>query len=82
MQIEQQVLDFFQALRENNSKQWMDANRTWYSTVKENIKSFSQALEQRINEVDVIERVKISRINRDIRFSPTKTCTMDFMWCH
>ncbi len=60
----------------------MDANRSWYLEVKENVKSFSQALEQKINEVDVIERVKISRINRDIRFSPNKNPYKDFMWCH
>ena len=50
--------------------------------VKDNIKSFSQVLERKINEVDVIERVKISRINRDIRFSPNKNPYKDFMWCN
>jgi uncharacterized protein (TIGR02453 family) len=33
-----------------------------------------------MNEVDVIERHKISRINRDIRFSKNKTIYKDYFW--
>ncbi len=80
MQIEQHTLDFFSDLRYNNNKEWFHNNQPRYKLVKKNIRDFMQHLDMLLNEVDVIERFKISRINRDIRFSKDKTIYKDYFW--
>ena len=80
MQISQHTLDFFTDLRYNNNKEWFHNNQPRYKLVKNNIRNFMQYLDNRLNEVDVIERFKISRINRDIRFSKDKTIYKDYFW--
>ena len=71
---------FFRDLRYNNNKEWFHSQQPRYKKARENIKGFVQELDRRMNEVDVIERHKISRINRDIRFSKNKTIYKDYFW--
>ncbi|MCH2021649.1 MAG: DUF2461 domain-containing protein [Saprospiraceae bacterium] len=80
MQISQHTIDFFYDLRYNNNKAWFHSNKERYNIVKDNIRAFMRELNNRLNEVDVIERYKISRINRDIRFSKDKTIYKDYFW--
>ena len=78
MYFQQDFLDFFKELHENNHKQWFDENRKRYETfVKKPFKLFVEAmiLEVQQFEPDLITSSKesIFRINRDIRFSKDKT---------
>lgn len=76
--LNQDYLDFFNELENNNSKDWFDANRKRYETsvkkpFKELVLEITNALQVFYPNVDLAERFNIMRINRDIRFSADKT---------
>ncbi len=67
------VFSFLKELKLNNHKDWMDAHRKEYQANEKALKNFYKAIEKDLNRTDRIEKVKIFRINRDIRFSSDKT---------
>ena len=67
------TLDFLRKLEKNNSKDWMDAHRKEYRSSEKQLKAFFQEVMKGLNATDRIERMKVFRINRDIRFSKDKT---------
>lgn len=76
--LEQDYLDFFRELEQNNSKAWFDENRKRYeNSVKKPFKKLVIELCKNLQilypSVDLTERFSIMRINRDIRFSADKT---------
>ena len=71
--IPKSCFDFLKALKANNNKDWMDANRSTYKANEATLKAFYQDITDGLNQDDVIERTKVFRINRDIRFSKDKT---------
>lgn len=74
--ITKKTFEFLKSLSKNNSKEWMDANRSWYLDSKEEIVSFADDLIGEMFKHDDLETVSgkksIYRINRDIRFSKNK----------
>ncbi|MEQ8474155.1 MAG: DUF2461 domain-containing protein [Marinoscillum sp.] len=70
-------LKFLEQLALNNSKEWMDANKSWYQDCR---KEFISFVDQVLKEMQTFEpavaglegRKCIFRINRDIRFSNDK----------
>lgn len=71
--IPQNVFEFLTELKKNNHRDWMDANRKTYQDNEKVLKSFYGSIVERLNEKDEIEKTKVFRINRDIRFSKDKT---------
>jgi uncharacterized protein (TIGR02453 family) len=72
------ILFFLTELKQNNSKEWFDANRDRYQGLRKNFMDFLFSLIQALHEMDPsigIPEPKecIFRINRDIRFSKDKT---------
>lgn len=67
------VFQFLSDLKRNNTREWMDENRATYLENEAVLKQFFGYLEIALNQFDTIEKVKIFRINRDLRFSPNKT---------
>lgn len=70
-------LDFLQALSGHNSKEWMDANRSWYLDAKQEFIGFIDQIIQQMRAFEpAVEGLQgkdtIFRINRDIRFSNDK----------
>ena len=71
--IPESCFDFLNDLKLNNHKDWMDSNRKRYKANEALLKSFYNDITQGLNTTDVIDRTKVFRINRDIRFSKDKT---------
>jgi len=67
------IFKFLKQLKKNNNREWMQDHRTKYLENEKILKTFYSKLEERLNETDKIAKVKIFRINRDLRFSPNKT---------
>lgn len=74
----QAYIDFFKSLHANNNKEWFDENRKIYE--KEVKKTFQKLVQDIINEIPsldqdiaMVSKDAIFRINRDIRFSKDKT---------
>ena len=66
-------LQFLKDLAKNNHKDWMDENRKVYQSNEKKLKQFYAAVENGLNKNDEISKLKVFRINRDIRFSKDKT---------
>lgn len=73
IQLPPTILNFLDDLKENNTRDWMEANRARYLENEKLLKAFYYEIEQELNQVDEIEKVKVFRINRDVRFSKNKT---------
>jgi uncharacterized protein (TIGR02453 family) len=73
MQIEKTTVQFLGKLEKNNSREWFAAHKDEFHTAQENIKAFLAAVEAEMNKIDVIEKTKLFRIYRDVRFSKDKT---------
>ncbi|QNJ98706.1 DUF2461 domain-containing protein [Constantimarinum furrinae] len=67
------AFNFLNDLRENNHRDWMQEHKKEYQNNEKLLKEFYKAVESGLNETDEIAKVKIFRINRDIRFSKDKT---------
>jgi uncharacterized protein (TIGR02453 family) len=67
------IFDFLKKLKENNNREWMQENKKEYQANEKILKQFYTSVENGLNETDEISKVKVFRINRDIRFSKDKT---------
>lgn len=66
-------LRFLKKLAKNNHKEWMDEHRKEYQSSEKSLKEFYAEIEKGLNQTDEIAKIKVFRINRDIRFSKDKT---------
>jgi uncharacterized protein (TIGR02453 family) len=68
---------FLTALKENNNREWFNANKTIFQKEQALIESFAQQLLQELSQHDQIEtpsgKSSMHRIYRDTRFSKDKT---------
>ena len=71
--LSQETLRFYKDLRNNNNRPWFQEQKGRYELVKEESKSLLGSIEDAMNEHDDIERAKMFRIYRDVRFSKDKT---------
>jgi uncharacterized protein (TIGR02453 family) len=71
--IPSEVFAFLKQLEKNNHRDWMQVHKKEYLANEKALKQFYAAVEKDLNEKDQIEKIKVFRINRDIRFSNDKT---------
>lgn len=71
--ISKEILGFLKGLSENNNKVWFEANRKAYDTARSSMTGFSEAMKAELQRHDEIDRLKLFRIHRDLRFSKDKT---------
>lgn len=67
------VLEFLEALKENNTREWFATHKPDYQEQEQYLKEFYKEVEAGLNEHDIIEKTKIFRIHKDVRFSKDKT---------
>jgi uncharacterized protein (TIGR02453 family) len=66
-------VSFFKKLKNNNNRDWFAENKPKFKELELEIKTFGEELKDRLNEFDNVDRFKLFRIYRDIRFSKDKT---------
>jgi len=64
---------FLKELEKNNNRDWFTENKPRFRAVESDIKTFYTAAMEQLNQHDEIEKMKIFRIYRDVRFSKDKT---------
>ena len=74
----EEILDFLNTLKENNHREWMEANKKDYQSTKKLFEELVHNLIARITQFDraltgLEPKQAIFRIHRDIRFSKDKT---------
>lgn len=71
--ISKEAFGFLKDLANNNTKDWFNANKSTFKKHEADVKSFYENLKERLNDHDEIEKMKMFRIYRDVRFSKDKT---------
>lgn len=71
--ITKDVFQFLKHLEKNNSREWFAEHKTEFKALESKVKGFYSLVMDRLNEHDEIEKLKMFRIYRDIRFSKDKT---------
>lgn len=71
--IPQRALNFFKDLENNNNRDWFNDHKPEFKKVEAEVKSFYQTLFEHIQKHDDVDKFKMFRIYRDVRFSKDKT---------
>jgi uncharacterized protein (TIGR02453 family) len=71
--IEKSSIKFLKTIVKNNNREWFNENKEVFHTANQNMKDFMLAIENEMNKIDIIEKAKLFRIYRDVRFSKDKT---------
>ena len=66
--IEKSTFKFLKNIRKNNHREWFHANKDAYTNANNNMKAILAELENEVNKFDIIEKKKLFRIYRDVRF--------------
>jgi uncharacterized protein (TIGR02453 family) len=70
--ITKDTFQFLTDLSENNDREWFADNKKRFEKEQKEAKSFFMAVETGLKATDNIEKVKVFRIYRDVRFSKNK----------
>lgn len=73
MQIENSTFQFLKDLQKNNDRDWFAEHKPTYEKAKKNAKEVFTAVHHKLQSYDEIEKSKMMRIYRDVRFSKDKT---------
>lgn len=71
--ISKTTLDFLKELKNNNTREWFNKHKLDFQVEQAKVKEFYNVLMKDLNAHDEIEKLKIFRIYRDVRFSKDKT---------
>lgn len=73
MQIEKSTLTFLKDLKKNNNREWFTDHKDRFTKEQTKMKAFYTAIRNDLEKHDTIEKFKLFRIYRDVRFSKDKT---------
>ena len=73
MVLSNSIFGFFKRLKLNNNREWFLENKSVFKSHESQVKIFGEELKNRLNKFDNIDRFKVFRIYRDVRFSKDKT---------
>ena len=71
--IPKNTISFLKELKLNNNREWFNENKDQFNNIQSQVKIFAQEVNNSLNVSDNIEKIKIFRIYRDLRFSKDKT---------
>ena len=71
--ITKEVFDFLKDLEKNNTREWFAENKIRFKNLEIGVKAFYTAIMDNLKQHDEIEKMKMFRIYRDVRFSKDKS---------
>lgn len=71
--VSKEVFNFLSDLKKNNNKEWFEEHKSEFKKYQSEVKTFLEAAKDNLNHHDEIEKTKMFRIYRDVRFSKDKT---------
>ncbi|MBT8297284.1 MAG: DUF2461 domain-containing protein [Maribacter sp.] len=71
--ITKEVFQFLKELEKNNTREWFTDNKPRFKEIETGIKAFFATLMEHMKQHDDIEKMKMFRIYRDVRFSKDKS---------
>ena len=73
MQFEKSSLQYLKDLKKNNNRDWFSETKPTFLKAQENAKALYATIRERLEMHDEIDKFKLFRIYRDVRFSKDKT---------
>jgi uncharacterized protein (TIGR02453 family) len=70
--LDESVLNFLKILEKNNDREWFNKNKSKYLAAHEQVKKLAERINEGLEKQDNIEKMKLYRIYRDVRFSKNK----------
>ncbi|MDB3967809.1 DUF2461 domain-containing protein [Flavobacteriaceae bacterium] len=67
------IFTFFKDLDKNNNRDWFESHKPRFKALESEVKDFNEIVKFGLEETDDIEKIKMFRIYRDVRFSKNKT---------
>jgi len=71
--VPKELFTFFKKLEKNNNREWFTENKAEFKSLEVNVKSFYNSVFENLQKQDDVDKIKIFRIYRDVRFSKDKT---------
>mgnify|MGYP001431945608 FL=1 len=71
--IPKDTIVFLKELKLNNNRDWFNNNKQRFNSIQSGVKEFANEVNESLKKSDDIEKLKIFRIYRDLRFSKDKT---------
>ena len=71
--INSDIFTFYKDLDKNNNREWFESHKSRFKALESEVKDFNEIVKFGLEETDDIEKVKMFRIYRDVRFSKNKT---------
>ena len=71
--IPKDTINFLKELKLNNNRNWFNENKQRFNSIQSGVKEFANEVNESLKKSDDIEKLKIFRIHRDLRFSKDKT---------
>jgi uncharacterized protein (TIGR02453 family) len=66
------VFKFLKSLEKNNNRDWFTKNKAQYTEAHNHFKALAETIHEGMQQQDNIEKMKLFRIYRDVRFSKNK----------
>jgi uncharacterized protein (TIGR02453 family) len=67
------ALEFFKKLKKNNNRDWFNDHKKEFKTIEAEVKKIYNNIFENIKSHDDVDKLKMFRIYRDVRFSKDKT---------
>jgi len=71
--IPKSALDFFKKLQKSNNREWFTEHKPEFKAIEAEVKLVYNEIYNRLNSHDEVDKLKLFRIYRDVRFSKDKT---------
>jgi len=71
--VPKELFTFFKKLKKNNNREWFTENKTEFKNLEVDVKGFYNSVFENLQKHDDVDKIKIFRIYRDVRFSKDKT---------
>ena len=72
MTVPKEALEFFEKLEKNNDRDWFNIHKKEFKTIETKVKAVYNAVFEELKTYDDVDKLKIFRIYRDVRFSKNK----------
>ena len=73
MAFEKSSLQYLKELKKNNNREWFTETKSTFKIAQDNAKKLYSLIQEGLEKHDEIDRFKLFRIYRDVRFSKDKT---------
>lgn len=70
--VSKSLFTYFKKLKKNNNRDWFNDNKPEFKAVEKEMKLFYKSLFETLNMHDELDKLKVFRIYRDVRFSKNK----------